>query len=174
MSHTNPSSIPCTIPAGQGDISTRAAPWSRLEVGPSPSVVTSVPQSPTWLQLPYLAPHLAPVTPVLQDLEGQKKHRHHPAQQRGLVVSKAKQFRPGHPGRAPAPTCWAGHESREGLQARPFCLGWHLLPPQPQAGEKQPRVGHACLTPSTQAAHRGASHNGHVLKTASTGFLQAA
>lgn len=136
MGHTNPSSKPCTIPAGQGDISTRAAPWPSLEVGPSPSVVTQNPQPPTQLQLL----HLAPVTPVLQDLEGQKEHGHHPAQQRGLTISKAKQFRPGHPGRAPAPACWAGHEPTEGLQARAFCLGWHSLPPQPQAGAKQPRV----------------------------------
>ena len=40
--HTNPSSIACTIPAGQGDISTRAASWLCLEVGHSPAVVTKV------------------------------------------------------------------------------------------------------------------------------------
>lgn len=39
-----------------------------------------------------------PVTPDLQDLEGQKEHRQ-TAQQKGLVFSKAKQDRPGHVGR---------------------------------------------------------------------------
>lgn len=80
--------------------------------------MTHIPQPPTCLQLL----HLAPVIPVLQDPEEQE-HGHLPAQQRGLVVSKATQ------------------DTAQGkYTSQSLCLA------------KQPGVGHTCVTPSAQDA----------------------
>lgn len=72
-------------------------------------------------------------------------HRHHPAQQRGLVVPKAEQFRLGHPGRAPGPVCRAGHRPREGSQAR-ASSGLALAP---SAAPSQTRLCHPAARKGT-------------------------
>lgn len=70
----------------------------------------------------------------------EQEHRHIPAQQRGLMVSKATQD-----------TAQGMHRSQS------LCL------------DKQPGVGYTCVTPSAQDAPRGRP-DGHVLKTANAGL----